>query len=75
MIKSHVPKVGDFLVSYLERDGFAIERRASENRWGRIAFEKDRLAALQRARTLAREAGTKAWTYELDNQFIEISLG
>jgi hypothetical protein len=75
VMKNAVPKPGDFVVNYRGREDFVIERRTIDNKWEQVAVEKDRLAALQRARILARDAGTRAWTYELDNQFIEMSLG
>jgi hypothetical protein len=72
MTKKDTPTQGDFVVSYEQGQGFVIERRTSSNTSERVAFERNRLDALKCALSLAREAGTKAWTYELDNQFVEI---
>ncbi len=40
--------------------------------WEPITDERDRVRALEIAGRLASEAGTKAWTCELDNQYSEI---
>jgi len=72
MVMSEIPRQGDFVVSYQQGEGFVIERRGPQNEWKRVAFEQGRLDALKSALTLARENGTKAWTYELDNQHLEI---
>lgn len=66
------PEPGDYVVNYNPPDGFVIEMATPEHKWEQVAFDKSRLNALKVARHLAYSAGTKAWTYELDNQFLEI---
>jgi len=66
------PGQGDFVVE-AAFPGFRIRERTGEKDWREIAKEPDRLKALSLASDLAAQAGTRAWTYELDNQFLEIA--
>lgn len=67
------PQSGDFLVQPAF-PGFAISKKTDQPGalWQRVADEENRIQALEIAGRLAAEAGTKAWTYELDNQYSEI---
>ena len=69
-----VPQAGDFVVQPAF-PGFTITKvvEPSGAKSERVTIEEsDRLRALEVASRLASEAGTKAWTYELDNQYSEI---
>ena len=64
------PQSGDFLVQPAF-PGFTISKKTDQPgaAWERVADEENRIRALEIAGRLASEAGTKAWTYELDNQY------
>ena len=67
------PSIGDFVVTG-GTEGYTIERREPGDNWYQVSINKHRLAALQDARTFAKSAGTRAWTYELDNQYLELTI-
>jgi uncharacterized membrane protein YtjA (UPF0391 family) len=71
-MKRAAPSAGDFIV-IRDPDGYAIERFRPGNGWEHLFIERYRLLALNAALKLARSAGTRAWTYEPDRQYRELS--
>jgi hypothetical protein len=71
------PKVGDYVLEpsfpqgSITADGWRILRR-TEASSDEVVREKDRLTAIATARRLAADAGTTAWTYELDNSHLRL---
>ncbi len=71
-MKHDFPKTGDFIVVG-EKTGYGIERVAEGiSRELVSAPHGGRVDALTAARTLAREANTQAWAYELDNEYTKL---
>jgi len=66
------PAVGDFMVVG-SAEGYAVERVVPANRREVVSTTLRRLAALDAARTLARDSKTRAWAYELDNSYSKLS--
>jgi hypothetical protein len=70
------PSVGDFVVKPDSPGEYVIERRLKSDRdgwkWERISAQTERSSTLSDAMALAKAAGTKAWTYELDNSYAEL---